>query len=141
MTGTLNITIPYPGTVPGLNIAVPANTSAPGLSISMPNGPGLIAPFTLSGLGNTGPGRGIALPFNLPTSAGGSALGAQMVAAREGWGLHSYFSFDTHNGTSVIEAVRITSGGNVGIGTSTPTKKLEVLEGREPAAHVPSQLR
>jgi hypothetical protein len=126
MTGPLNITIPYPGTSPGLNIAMPASTSAPGLSISMPNGPGLIAPFTLSGLGNTGPDRGIAIPINLPSSAGGSALGAQMVAARESWGLHSYFSFRTHNGTAMNEAVRITSGGRVGIGNSAPANQLHI---------------
>jgi hypothetical protein len=70
MTGPLNITIPAPGSAPGLNISMPTSTGAPGLTISMPNGAGLIAPFTLSGLGNAGANRGIAFPFNLPTSAG-----------------------------------------------------------------------
>jgi hypothetical protein len=42
----------------------------------------------------------------------------------------SYLSFGTRiNGGSPSEKLRITSGGNIGVGTSTPTNKLEIVGG------------
>ena len=97
------------------------------LNISMPSGASMGSTFSLSGFGNMGPGRGVAFLFNLPRSGFDSALGAHMVAARETFGLASYLSFATHNGKAVAEALRITGSGKVGIGTTNPTRKLELL--------------
>ena len=41
-----------------------------------------------------------------------------------------YLSFLTNNGTSLTEKLRITDTGNVGIGTSSPSAKLEITNGR-----------
>ena len=52
------------------------------------------------------------------------------------WGVHKSHTsrlgelvFMTHNGTSMEERMRITSNGNIGIGTSTPTEKLTIKGG------------
>jgi hypothetical protein len=39
----------------------------------------------------------------------------------------SYISFETTSSTTTSERMRITSGGNVGIGTTTPGSKLSVV--------------
>jgi len=96
------------------------------LNISIPNAGGtLVYPFALSTSGTAAAGRGISFQFNLPQS-GMNSLGAEMIAAREGTGLNSYMTFGTHNGTAVAEAMRITSGGSVGIGTTTPQFKFDL---------------
>jgi hypothetical protein len=95
------------------------------LNISIPNGGGLVFPFALSSSGTAAANRGISFQFNLPQS-GLNALGAEIIAAREGASANSFFSFSTHNGTAVTEAMRITSSGNVGIGTNAPGFKLDV---------------
>jgi hypothetical protein len=96
------------------------------LNITLGNTGGLVYPFALSSFGNAGPNRGISFQFNLPANPT-AALGAEIIAAREVFGLPSYLSFSTHNGTGVAEALRITSGGRVGIGTATPSTKLHVV--------------
>ena len=116
------------GTYPNPTIAVDrvrkgGDTMSANLNISITNPGGLVYPFDLSSPGMSGAGRGISFRFNLPQS-GLSSLGAELVAAREGGGLPSYFSFGTHNGTSVAEALRINSSGNVGVGTTTPGDRL-----------------
>jgi len=116
------------GTYPNPTIAVDRvrktgdSMSGP-LTVSVTNFGGLTYPLDLSSPGTSGAGRGISFRFNLPQS-GLSSLGAELVAAREGAGLQSYFSFGTHNGTSVAEAFRINSSGNVGVGTATPGDRL-----------------
>jgi hypothetical protein len=95
------------------------------LNISIPNGGGLVFPFALSSSGTAAANRGISFQFNLPQS-GLNALGAEIIAAREGASANSFFSFSTHNGTAVTETMRITSSGNVGIGTNAPGFKLDV---------------
>jgi hypothetical protein len=96
------------------------------LDISGANAGGIVAPLSLSTGGNAGPNRGLAFHFNLPSVNPNSALGAQIIAARESWGLHSYFSFTTHNGTAVAEALRITSSGRLGIGTTAPATQFHI---------------
>lgn len=116
------------GTYPNPTIAVDrvrkgGDTMSANLNISITNPGGLVYPLDLTSPGMSGAGRGISFRFNLPQS-GLSSLGAELVAAREGGGLQSYFSFGTHNGTSVAEALRINSSGNVGVGTTTPGDRL-----------------
>ena len=68
----------------------------------------------------------------VPSSAGlnfrfGSVNGATIYGVGENGGNGaSSMRFYTHNGTSSAERMRITSGGNVGIGTDSPTQALEV---------------
>ncbi|HEU4794126.1 MAG TPA: hypothetical protein VFT02_00760, partial [Pyrinomonadaceae bacterium] len=97
MTGTLNVNIANPG--------------------------GMVYPIALSSSGAAAANRGIGFQFNLPIS-GLTSLGAEWNAAREGASAHSFMSFHTHNGTALAEGLRITSSGNVGIGTTTPGARL-----------------
>ena len=118
------------GTYPNPTIAVDrvrktGDTMSGQLNISLPNTGALVYPFALSSAGNALANRGVSFQFNLP-QGGLSSLGAEIIAARESTMSHSYLSFGTNNGTSVVEALRITSGGNVGIGTNTPGFKLDV---------------
>jgi hypothetical protein len=92
------------------------------LNVNIANTGGLVYPIALSSSGAAAAGRGIGFQFNLPLS-GLNSLGAEWSAAREGTTAHSFMSFSTHNGTAVTEALRITSGGNVGIGTTTPAER------------------
>ena len=113
------------GTYPNPTIAVDrvrkqGDSMSGQLNISIPNaGSGFVFPFALSSSGAAAANKGISFQFNLPLS-GLNALGAEVIAAREGAGAQSYMTFGTHNGTAMAEALRITSGGNVGIGTTTP---------------------
>jgi hypothetical protein len=54
--------------------------------------------------------------------------GARITATDDAaYGSHLYFSTRTGAGSSLSERLRITSGGNVGIGTATPGYKLDVV--------------
>ena len=50
-------------------------------------------------------------------------------AVAEGVGAQSGFAFLTHNGGALTEKVRIKNDGSVGIGTTSPSEKLEVYDG------------
>ena len=118
------------GTYPNPTIAVDrvrttGDTMFGGLNISVPNSGALVYPFMLSSSGFAGANRGISFQFNLPQS-GLASLGAEIIAARESTTPNSFLSFSTHNGSAVAEALRITSAGNVGIGTNAPGYKLDV---------------
>ena len=120
------------GTYPNPTIAVDrvrkaGDTMSGQLNISLPNTGGLVYPFALTSPGNALVNRGVSFQFNLPIG-GTSSLGAEIIAARESPASNSYLSFGTNNGSAVAEALRITSGGNVGIGTTTPATgfKLDV---------------
>jgi len=56
---------------------------------------------------------------------------AELGFTKEGAGTDNkaYFTVTTHNGTSLAERMRITSAGDVGIGTNSPSTKLEVSNG------------
>ncbi|MBI5470398.1 hypothetical protein HY968_03740 [Candidatus Kaiserbacteria bacterium] len=66
--------------------------------------------------------------------ASGSLAGATRAkistVQEDTFGTFTGLAFSTHNGSTLAEKLRITNGGNIGIGTSTPAYKFEVSGGR-----------
>ena len=60
------------------------------------------------------------------SNVSGNPIGAQQQVYVEGINSASSLLFLTYNGTTLAEKMRITSGGNVGIGTTAPTAKLQI---------------
>jgi len=112
-------------------------TTSPGkkLTVTVPDNDTILDILALEDSGNAGTDRGGAIVFNLPIAAE-AALGARIAAAREGAATPSYLALSTHNGTSVSERVRISSTGNVGIGTNNPASRLSILSGKADGAGV-----
>ena len=83
------------------------------------------------GIGTTSPNQKLGVNGNIDIQGGnGSYLtfnngDANIVINNNGTGRD--LSFKTYDGSSSAEKMRITSGGNVGIGTTTPTAKLQVV--------------
>ena len=80
-------------------------------------------------LGNT-TGSGATLgyiPF-INKRSGSEVVSATIEAAHFSTGTDdkAYLAFGTHDGSSLVERMRITQGGNVGIGTASPTRLLDV---------------
>ncbi len=107
------------GGVNGLNVNngnVGIGTTAPGAKLQVANGNIAIQN------GNQTSGdysQAQALQFYQETGASG----AEIKAVREAWGSYPFaLTFSTHSTSSLAEAMRITSGGNVGIGTTAPAQ-------------------
>jgi hypothetical protein len=66
---------------------------------------------------------------------GNSAIRRAVIAAVDGSHLLFYVN-NANSGTSALEAMRITSGGRIGVGTSSPAAKLDVNAGSNTAAAV-----
>jgi hypothetical protein len=76
------------------------------------------------GVGSTTNGSGSYIEFPASTTDG---IGAMIGGGREGSGGTSFLQFSTNVGNpGILERMRITSTGNVGIGTSSPATNLEV---------------
>jgi hypothetical protein len=69
---------------------------------------------------NYAAGRGVKMGFYVPTGTSLNKLGAEISAATEST-TGTYLTFNTENASAVAERMRITSAGNVGIGTTTPS--------------------
>jgi hypothetical protein len=59
-------------------------------------------------------------------SAGGSTMRFLSVSSSPQNAAHSVFTFVSDDGTDQLERMRINSSGNVGIGTTSPSEKLEI---------------
>jgi hypothetical protein len=81
--------------------------------------------LTLSNLSSSN-NTGVRTSFVLSPTAG-SALGyMDVVRTNSPASGGTYIAFASHNGTSVVEKLRIAESGNIGIATSTPTAQLSV---------------
>jgi hypothetical protein len=98
------------------------------LTIQGSTGAGIGTVLAVEGRGNSGTGRGSAMIFRTPTSGGApSEDSARLGAAREGSSGNSYFIVETSQGATLAEKLRITSAGNVGIGTTAPAARLDIV--------------
>jgi hypothetical protein len=75
---------------------------------------------------STSDGIGGAISFNNTNIVGSDKRNAQIAGFREGANNSGVLAFATWNAGVAAERMRITSGGNVGIGTDNPTSKLDV---------------
>lgn len=82
---------------------------------------------------NTGTDRAVGIKFLLSTNASPQAA---IVASKEST-TASYMAFYTQPAnSSVLERLRITANGNVGIGTTTPVRELEILSVQNNGAQI-----
>ena len=99
--------------------------SAPGLTINQEWNTTVNEALRLQVKANPGIDRGVEQTFYIPTTGATSRYGADITVANQfASGNGAYMKFSTENtGGSAVEAVRIDSSGNVGIGTTTPGSK------------------
>jgi hypothetical protein len=78
---------------------------------------------------NVAPNRGTSQTFYIPALTSSNEIGGKLLISRslDNVGAYMSFSTTTTNAAGVTEKMRITSAGNVGIGTTTPTSKLHVV--------------
>ncbi|PIR86066.1 hypothetical protein COU14_01055 [Candidatus Kaiserbacteria bacterium CG10_big_fil_rev_8_21_14_0_10_44_10] len=95
-------------------------TTNEGLSVYSPLG-GIGSGLTLSNPTATIAGRGSQISFRSSDTAIASIRGVTITDSTSG-----YLSFLTTNSSSIGERMRITESGNVGIGTTSPSQKLDV---------------
>ena len=127
-------------------IGIGASTDGAWIQSSSPGGSGLAAPLSINpGGGNVGIGtidpasilhlQGSAPRITLTDTAGTddigkifSTSGALFLQQRDGTG-HGEIIFRTENSSTAVERLRITSSGNVGIGTDSVDRRLHVQSG------------
>ncbi|MAL83362.1 MAG: hypothetical protein CMF11_03285, partial [Idiomarina sp.] len=100
-------------------------TSTPSFSLEtrQTNGGGSVVG---AGITNNSSDAGTSVKFNLaPSSASGGIRAAELEAHNDGLNAIS-LGFNTSNGSTPVERMRISPVGNVGVGTTTPSQKLEV---------------
>ena len=104
-------------------------TTAPAAKLSVVGGTGEVMRLESSPF-DAASANGPALTFQLTQSNGQSAqLGLIKASVYTNWGGILTFNTKENNGTpnnTTAERMRITSAGNVGIGTTSPTSKLQV---------------
>lgn len=72
-------------------------------------------------------GAGTGLGFMETTGTTGSSIGSSIVSYRDGSGGYSDLAFNTQNNSgNVLEGMRLTSTGNLGVGTTSPYARLSV---------------
>ncbi|MFM6926826.1 MAG: beta strand repeat-containing protein, partial [Bdellovibrio sp.] len=113
-------------TAPRSPLHVNVTSSIPAGRFSQVNGTSVPDLLTLELNSNAGLDRGVGITFNTPTAAQSSATGGRLYVAGEVAGTNTYMAMSTATGNVLSEKVRITSTGNVGIGATAPTAKLEV---------------
>jgi len=79
-------------------------------------------------VGFAGNGNGSSLVFSQDRSPSDNNINATIQGVQEGANTseRAYLGFSTRSNSNVLEKMRIAAEGNVGIGTTNPTQKLEV---------------
>ena len=81
--------------------------------------------LVLENFGNAAVDRGTGILFKVPGSSN-AVEGGQIKSAIETAASNAYMSFSTRNSSTLVERMRITAAGNVGVATDTPMSKLAV---------------
>jgi hypothetical protein len=99
---------------------------------------GAVVPLIIEDSGNAAAGRGPTMQFNVPLSSG-VANGGSIVALEESAAATTAMAFSTAVTGTLSERMRITSGGNVGIGTTNPALQLQVTKAMGGHVNGPSE--
>ncbi len=111
-------------TGPGKKFEV-TDTSSDGTALIQTTTQPFANALTIENFGNDAVERGTGILFRVPTG-GNAADGAQIKVAEEVDSATSYMAFSTGITGTLSEQMRITSSGNVGIGTTSPDDKLHI---------------